>query len=239
MSLTLTTVDPEPACSGGDCCSAKSEAIDQLARRASQRRVLLIVLGINVAMFGAELTAGLMARSSALVADSVDMFGDASVYALSLYALNRGLQWRAGAAVAKGAIILAFGLWILVDAALKLLGGVEPSAPAMGVVGGIALAANLTCLALLWSFRDHDVNMSSTFECSRNDVVANTGVLVAAGAVWLLGSGWPDVAVALAIAGLFMRSAFRVLRAAWPQFRPHPLAPSPARAGEGERSATA
>jgi Co/Zn/Cd efflux system component len=201
-----------------DCCSAKGDEIAELATRGKQRRVLVIVLAINATMFVMELSAGLVGRSSALVADSVDMFGDASVYGLSLYALDRGLRWRAGAAVAKGGIILAFGLWILVDGALKASTGIEPSATAMGLFGGIALAANLTCFALLWSFRAQDVNMSGTFECSRNDLVANTGVLVAAVLVWQLGSGWPDIAVALMIAAVFLRSAWRVLREAWPQF---------------------
>jgi Co/Zn/Cd efflux system component len=122
-----------------------------------------------------------MARSVALIADSVDMFGDATVYGLSLYALGRGLRWRAGAALAKGVIILAFGAWILLEAGRRLVGGGVPEAQTIGAVGLLALAANLTCLSLLWRFRTHDVNMSSTWGCSRNDVIANVGVLVAAG----------------------------------------------------------
>ncbi|MGE3075184.1 MAG: cation transporter [Dehalococcoidia bacterium] len=202
-----------------DCCAAKEVELAALSRRTVQRRVLVAVLLINLAMFAFELVAGVLARSSALIADSVDMFGDASVYALSLYALDRGLRWRAGAAVVKGSIILAFAIWLAIDIALKVATGTEPSAPAMGVVGAIALAANLVCLGLLWSFRAEDINMSSTWECSRNDVLANGGVLVAAAGVWLTSSGWPDLAVAAVIAVLFLRSAVRVLRSAVPQLK--------------------
>ncbi|EAT09469.1 Cation efflux protein [Sphingomonas sp. SKA58] len=183
------------------------------------KRILQIVLAINLAMFFAEFTAGILARSSALMADSVDMLGDALVYILSLYALNRSLRWRAGAAVVKGGIIAVFGVWVFVEVILKLAGGTVPVAQTMGIFGLIALVANLTCLALLYRFRNRDVNMSSTFECSRNDVIANTGVLVAAAGVYAFRASWPDIVVGSIIALLFFRSAIRVLREAWPQFR--------------------
>jgi Co/Zn/Cd efflux system component len=213
-----------------DCCAHKSCELEQLARRTEQRRVLLWVLAINAIMFFVELAAGMVAKSTALLADSVDMFGDASVYALSLYALERGLRWRAGAALVKGALILGFGVWVLIEVGLKMMYGVTPIASLMLGVGTVALAANLTCLALLWRFRRQDVNMSSTFECSRNDVIANVGVLIAAAGVWLADSGWPDILVGLLIAALFLRSAARVVREAWPQFRsttqPHRSSPT-------------
>jgi Co/Zn/Cd efflux system component len=181
--------------------------------------VLVAVLVINLVMFVAELSAGVFARSTSLVADSVDMLGDALVYILSLYALNRGLRWRAGAALTKGATIAAFGVGVVVEVVLKLAHGVTPVANTMLLFGSIALAANLTCLALLYGYRKRDVNMSSTFECSRNDVVANVGVLVAGAGVHFLRSGWPDIIVGALIAVLFFRSALHVLRDAWPQFR--------------------
>ncbi len=201
-----------------DCCSAKRETISDLARRADQRRVLVIVMVINAVMFVLEFGGGIAAHSSALMADSVDMFGDAVVYALSLYALSRGPRWEAGAALAKGAIILLFGLAVIIQIVDKIVNGVPPSSTLMLIFGGLALAANLTCLKLLWRFRRENVNMSSTFECSRNDVVSNVGVLIAAGAVGLTGSAWPDIAIGAAIAVIFLRSAWRVLTealAAW------------------------
>lgn len=202
-----------------DCCSKKSGTIAELAAKKDQRRVLIIVMIINFTMFFGEFTGGLIARSSALMADSVDMFGDGVVYALSLYALHRGAKWEAGAAIIKGVIILVFGAAILWEIADKIANGVPPSSTLMLVFGSIALAANLICLALLWRFRNRNVNMSSTFECSRNDVISNVGVLVAAGLVGMLGSAWPDIAVGALIAIIFLRSAWKVLGEAIPAWR--------------------
>jgi len=204
-----------------ECCSSKQAELEKLAQRDDQRRVLLIVLVINAVMFVGEFGIGLFAGSVALMADAVDMFGDAMVYGLSLYALNRSERWRDGAAVAKGVFILVFGLSVLWQVAIKIQNGVPPSSTTMLVVGAVALAANLACLALLWRFRKQDLNMSSTFECSRNDVLSNVGVLVAAVAVAAFNSGWPDIIVGLIIAGLFLRSAYRVLSQALPAFRSH------------------
>ncbi|MAX00996.1 MAG: cation transporter [Sphingomonas sp.] len=202
-----------------DCCSAKGDTIAELGRRAEQRRVLVMVMIINAAMFVLEFGGGVAARSSALMADSVDMFGDAVVYALSLYALSRGPRWEAGAALLKGGIILLFGLAVIAEIADKIVNGAPPSSSLMLIFGGLALAANLICLKLLWRFRRENVNMSSTFECSRNDVVSNTGVLIAAALVGLTGSAWPDIAVGAVIAVIFLRSAWRVLAKAVPAWR--------------------
>lgn len=204
---------------GDDCCATKEQEIAALGVHADVKRVLQIVLAINLVMFVAEFTAGVLARSTALMADSVDMLGDALVYILSLYALNRSLRWRAGAALVKGGIIAAFGVWVFVEVLLKLFSGTVPTAQTMGIFGFIALVANLTCLGLLYRYRNRDVNMSSTFECSRNDVIANTGVLIAAAGVYAFSASWPDILVGTIIALLFFRSAVRVLRQAWPQFR--------------------
>lgn len=202
-----------------DCCSRKGDTLAKLAEQAEQRRVLIIVMIINAAMFVAEFGAGLVAQSSALMADSVDMLGDAFVYALSLFALSRGARWQAGAALTKGLLILAFGVGIVVESVFKIANGVTPSSSIMLTFAGIALAANLSCLALLWRFRTANVNMSSTFECSRNDVASNIGVLAAGALVALTASPWPDIVVGLAIAALFVRSSVRVLRSAWPEWR--------------------
>lgn len=136
-----------------------------------------------------------------------------------MYALHRGAKWEAGAAIVKGVIILVFGAAILWEIADKIANGVPPSSTFMLVFGSIALAANLICLALLWRFRNRNVNMSSTFECSRNDVVSNVGVLVAAGLVGMTGSAWPDIAVGALIAIIFLRSAWKVLGEAIPAWR--------------------
>lgn len=229
--LTRTANATDPLCTD-DCCSGKEAELSVLASRSGQRRVLLIVLAINAVMFVVEAWAGIAARSAALIADSVDMFGDASVYMLTLYALDRSLRWRAGAALVKGGIVLVFGLGILVEVGRRLVVGGVPAADTIGAVGLLALTANLCCLALLWRFRARDVNMSSTFECSRNDVIANLGVLLAAAGVWLTGTAWPDLLVGVLVAAVFLRSARSIASAAWPQFR----APAPHLSDAGVRA---
>ena len=199
-----------------DCCSKKSDALVELGTKG-RRSVLITALVINLTMFVAEFGAGIAARSTALMADSVDMLGDAFVYALSLYALSRGSRWKAGASVVKGGTILLFGAWIVAEVVDKLLHGTTPLPSLMALFGAIALVANLICLRLLWSHRDADVNMSSTYECSRNDVIANVGVLLAAAGVRVTGSAWPDILVGATVALLFLRSGVGVLREAWPQ----------------------
>ena len=179
-----------------------------------QQRVLRVVLAINAAMFLVELGAGIVAHSTALLADSADMLGDAIVYAFSLYAVGRGVTWQARAALLKGGVMAAFGAGILVEVGAKLTRGVSPSADLMSGVGLLALVANGAVLAFLWRHRADDLNMRSVWLCSRNDVVANAGVVLAALGVGIIGSPWPDIAVGLAIAGLFMTSSLGVIRAA-------------------------
>jgi Co/Zn/Cd efflux system component len=209
-----------------DCCHDKGGELERLAVHRDIRRVLIIVLMLNAMMFLIEFGAGLLAQSASLMADSVDMLGDALVYAISLVALGRSIRWRAGAALIKGGFIMIVGLGVLVEIGIKIVYDVPPQSDIMFICGMMALAANLSCLGLLWPYRRHDVNLASTFECSRNDVVANLGVLAAAFAVHYARSPWPDILVALAIAFLFFRSAVRVIAGAWPQYR---LTPTPRR----------
>lgn len=202
-----------------DCCSAKSTTLEELARQRDQRRVLVIVLAINAVMFVLEFGAGVIAGSAALMADASDMLGDAVVYAVSLYALARSDRWKAGAAMLKGVVILALGVGIAVNVVAKIQSGVPPSSTLMLAFGALALVANLVCLRLLTRFRHQDVNMASTFECSRNDVINNSGVILAAGLVWWLASPWPDIVIGSLMALIFLRSAIGVMREAAPQLR--------------------
>lgn len=202
-----------------DCCATKGEELERLAVQASQRRVLVLVLLINAVMFVAEFGAGVIAGSTALMADAADMLGDALVYGVSIFAISRSDRWKAGAAAFKGVFILLLGLGVIVNIAVKISSGVPPSSTLMLVFGGAALVANITCLSLLWRFRRHDLNMASTFECSRNDVISNIGVLLAAGAVAALSSPWPDIIIGGVIAAVVLRSAIRVLGQAVPQLR--------------------
>jgi len=200
-----------------DCCAITAD----LTMR--QRRVLRIVLVINVGMFLVEIITGLLAHSTALLADSVDMLGDAIVYGFSLYVVGRGPVWHARGALLKGVIMTAFGTGLLVEVGMKLAGGLVPVAKTMGVVGVLALGANVVCLALLWARRADDVNMRSAWTCSMNDVAGNLGVLAAGAGVALTGRAWPDVVVGLLIALLFMTSAMRVIRDARWHLRPDAL----------------
>jgi cation diffusion facilitator family transporter len=198
-----------------ECCEVRPDIPER------QRRVLQVVLAINVVMFLIEFVSGVLANSTALLADSVDMLGDAIVYGFSLYVVARGVVWQARAALLKGLIMAGFGVGVLAEVSTKLVRGTVPTAEVMGGIGLLALLANATCLLLLWRHRTEDINMRSAWICSRNDVLGNVGVLVAAAAVALTGSPWPDIIIGLAVAGVFGRSAIQVIREA---SRPRPPA---------------
>jgi Co/Zn/Cd efflux system component len=199
------------------CCEDKSCALDALRER--QGKTLKAVLAINAVMFGVVLVAALMADSVALLSDSLDNLGDALTYAVSLYAVTRSMRIKAKVAVFKGVLILAAGIVVLGQVLWKIAHPAVPVFETMGVISLVALAANGTCLLLLTRHRHDDINMSSVWECSRNDIAANIAVFVAALGVWLTGSGWPDIAVGLALSALFLRSAASVLRGAIAELR--------------------
>lgn len=200
-----------------DCCSDKEGAIEAL--KARQSATLKIVLAINAVMFVVELASGLLARSTALLSDSLDNLGDALTYGLSLYTVSRGARSKAKVALFKGGLIMAASLFVVGQVIYGVLHPGVPVFEAMGIVSLIALAANGACLALLWKHRADDVNMSSVWECSRNDIASNIAVFLAAGAVWLTQSGWPDLLVGLALACLLLRSAIHVTASALRELR--------------------
>jgi Co/Zn/Cd efflux system component len=154
------------------------------------------VLGINAAMFLIEVGAGLAAGSASLQADALDFLGDAANYAVSLFVVGMVLRYRAMAALAKGTTMGLFGLWIIGTVIWHVLHGTLPSAYTMGAIGFAALAANAVSFGLLWAYRGGDANMRSAWICTRNDVLGNLAVLVAAAGVFGTGTGWPDVIVA-------------------------------------------
>lgn len=195
---------------GQSCCENKSSELAKL--REKQQSVLKIVLLINALMFVIEFVSGVIAKSSALKADSLDMLGDAIVYGFSLYVLYRSARWKAKAALFKGVVIVGFASFVLIDTSFKVISSGMPVAETIGWIGGLALLANATCLLLLLRHRNDDINMRSTFICSRNDIISNTSVLIAAFLVQLLSSKWPDILIGYAIAILFFRSAWPILR---------------------------
>ena len=187
-------------------------ALDELRHR--QSGTLRIVLGINAVMFVVVLVAGLMASSTALLSDSLDNLGDALTYALSLYAVSRNERTKAWVALFKGGLIFAAAMFVVAQIVYRIFHPAVPVFETMGLISVLGLAANGICLFLLWKQREEDVNMSSVWECSRNDIASNLSVLVAAGAVWLSASGWPDLVVGAFLAGLLIRSAVRVISGA-------------------------
>lgn len=191
------------------CCEAKAGDLKILRER--QGKVLKAVLAINLVMFVVEFAGGWISQSTALMADSLDMLGDATVYGFSLYVLHKSEKWRAGAALLKGVIIALFGLGVLGQAIHHALIDTLPAFEGMGLIGALALAANAFCLYLLTRHKNDDLNMRSTYICSRNDIISNTGVLLAAALVWITGSKWPDIAIGLVIAFVFLRSALPIL----------------------------
>lgn len=198
------------------CCNQNC-SLDRLRDR--QRGTLRAVLGINAIMFLVIVAAALYGKSSALFADSLDNLGDALTYGLSLYAVSRGAAVKARVALFKGGLILLAAFVVVAQVAYKL---VVPSVPVFEVMGAfslLGLAANSACLFLLWRHRHEDVNMSSVWECSRNDIASNISVFVAAAAVWATGSGWPDIVVALCLVLLLIRSSLRIIASAMAELR--------------------
>lgn len=200
----------------GGCCDSGC-SLDGLRER--QKGTLQIVLGINAVMFLVIVVAALYGRSTALLADSLDNLGDALTYGLSLYAVSRSAAVKAKVALFKGGLIFFAAFGVLVQIIYKLFVPSLPLFEVMGAFSLVGLGANSLCLFLLWRHRQDDVNMTSVWECSRNDIVANLSVFVAAGAVWLTDSGWPDIAIALGLVMFLMRSAFRVLSSAAAELR--------------------
>ncbi len=195
------------------CCDPCT-APDPHRGSASYRRVLWAVLAINGVMFAVEIGAGLAAGSASLQADALDFLGDAGNYAISLFVVGMALRYRAMAALAKGATMGVFGLWVMVTVVWHSVMGTVPEPITMGAVGFAALAANAASFGLLWAYRGGDANMRSAWICTRNDVLGNLAVLVAALGVFGTGTGWPDGIVAAIMAALALQGAWAVIRQA-------------------------
>jgi len=199
------------------CCQRKGEDLAKLQKH--QAKVLWAVLLINGVMFVVEFGAGIRAASLSLTGDSLDMLGDALVYASSLYVVNKGRKAQARSAFFKGVLMFLFAIAVFARAVYQLSAEVTPAATLMSTIGVIALLANLTCLLLLSRHREDNLNMSSVWLCSRNDIIANTSVLVAAGLVFLTDSILPDLAVGFLLTFIFAKSAGKVLTQSWKEMQ--------------------
>lgn len=194
------------------CCG---KAIDVGALQARQRRVLSVVLVVNLLTFLMMVGAAWYSRSSSLLSGALDNLGDALTYALSLAVVGASLAAKARVALLKGVLILAAAVAVAVQIGWRLTHPAVPLFEAMGVAALLNLGANAYCLYLLSPFRHGDINLASAWECSRNDVWEGVAVLAAAASVGLFGAAWPDLVIASALLVMFLRSAVRVLRSAW------------------------
>lgn len=202
----------EPAGDGGACGCHGTPVFDGVDPR--YRRTLWLVIGLNAAMFTTEIIAGHQAASQALQADALDFLGDTLTYGLSLAVIGSSLRVRATAALLKSLSLFAMGLWVFGATLYRVIVTGMPQAEVMGLVGLLALGANLASVFLLMRYKDGDANVRSVWLCSRNDAIGNVAVMGAALAVGLTGTPWPDLLVAGVLAGLFLMSAVQILRQA-------------------------
>lgn len=198
------------------CCGG---TVDLARMQARQRRVLMIVLAINVATFVMMLAAALYSASSSLLSGTLDNFGDALTYLLSLAVIGASTRAKARVALVKGFLILGAAIAVAVQIGWRLAHPGVPIFEAMGLAALLNLGFNAICLWLLTPYRHGDVNMASAWECSNNDLFEGLAVVAAAVGVWLFDAGWPDLLVAVALLVMFLRSAWRVLRTAWQSYR--------------------
>ncbi|HEV7435878.1 cation transporter [Novosphingobium sp. FGD1] len=197
----------------GGCCGASQDNSFKI-EDASWRRVLWVALAINGGMFCIEIVAGVSAGSASLKADALDFLGDTANYAISLGVAGLALYWRSRAALAKGTTLLLLGLWVIGNTLWMATRGTLPAAGTMGGVGVLALLANLICAVILWRHRTGDANRRSVWICSRNDAIGNVAVVAAAWGVFGTGTAWPDVGVAVILAGLGVSGGWQIIRQA-------------------------
>ena len=195
----------------GSCCE-DSCAVDVLHER--QRGTLIKVLLINAIMFIVIAIAAFYGQSTSLLSDSLDNLGDALTYALSFYAVSKGTETKARVALFKGGLIFLAASFVVAHIIYRLISPVIPSYEIMSIFSLVGLFGNGLCLFLLWRHRSEDINMSSVFECSRNDIASNLSVILAAIGVWIFNSGIPDIIIAILLATLLLTSSARVIKGA-------------------------
>ncbi|QBF32750.1 cation transporter [Thalassococcus sp. S3] len=193
-------------------CCGQDVRFDGLSPDYERR--LWLVIAINAVMFVVEMSAGHIAQSQALMADALDFFADAATYGISLAVIGASLSVRATAALAKGISLAVLGFWVLGSTLYQVLAVGVPQAQVMGLVGGLALAANMASVFILVRYKDGDANVRSVWLCSRNDAISNVAVMMAALGVWGTATGWPDLIVAALMAALFLSSAVQITRQA-------------------------
>src|SRR5215510_677254 len=217
FSSVCSACTPRGALSTGVHCYGEEATFEGLS--ADYKRRLWFVIAINAAMFLVEMGAGALAGSQALQADALDFLADATTYGISLAVIGSSLHVRARAAMLKSASLTLMGLWVLGSTAYHVLVLGVPRADVMGAVGFLALAANVASVLLLVKYKDGDANVRSVWLCSRNDAIGNVAVMIAAVAVWVTATKWPDLIVAAIMAGLFLTSSIQILRQSFREIR--------------------
>jgi cation diffusion facilitator family transporter len=208
-------------------CGHHHEAFDGLS--ADYRRRLWLVIAINAAMFIVEMTAGALAGSQSLQADALDFLADSVTYGISLAVIGASLRTRSLAALGKGLSLTLMGLWVFGSTAYHTLVLGLPRAEVMGLIGLLALAANVASVLILMRYKDGDANVRSVWLCSRNDAIGNVAVMIAALGVWGTATAWPDLIVAAIMALLFLWSSFQILRQSVAEMRTGQLSVEPHR----------
>ena len=222
VQVRISTIYGKDVKAMADCCEG---TIDMSAIEAGQRKVLLIVLGINAVTFIGMVYASWLSGSSALLSGTLDNLGDALTYAVSFAVVSAGALAKARVALFKGVLILAAAIAVMIQIGWRLYHLDTPIVTTMGVAAVLNLVANGFCLYLLTPHRHEDVNMSSVWECSRNDVFEGFAVIITVIAVWLTDSPWPDLLVAVVLLVMFLRSALRVVKSAWAEIQSVDRAP--------------
>lgn len=195
-----------------DCASACEEGLGQLAK--NHQLVLGLAFTINLGMFFIEAIYGWLSESRALFADSLDMLGDSILLGSSFFVVQRSEKCRTWLSLIKGLVMGGFSFFILASVVYRYLYPGLPEASTMGIIGAVALAANLFCAFLIYRYRSDDINMKSVWLCTRNDVLANLGILVAAWGVAFTHSFWPDLVVGTLISILIFRSSLNIIQEA-------------------------
>jgi len=196
-------------------CDCSIEVTDK-----SQTGVLIKLLAINAVMFIVEFSIGWYAQSTGLIADAMDMLADAIVYGIGLYAVGKAIEQKANAALISGWFQLILGLLILSDILRRVIVGSEPVSFLMMTVGLIALIANLVCLKLIEEHRHGEVHMRASWIFSKNDVIANTGVILGGFMVWLFETRWPDIVIGVLISIVILKGAKHIIMDAKKELNP-------------------
>ncbi|MFN4150918.1 MAG: cation transporter [Candidatus Sericytochromatia bacterium] len=193
------------------CCSKKASELEKM-KQEKQSKVLWIVLIINLIMFFIEMYYGIISKSTSLMSDSLDMLGDSFVYGFSIFVITRSIKWKTIASLSKSFIMFTFGILVISKIVYQIINPEIPIHQTMTIVGVLALIANIICFLMLYKFRSHDTNMTSTWLCSRNDIITNIGILIVAWIVSITNSIWPDIIFSIIVTCLFLSSSLHILK---------------------------